>query len=208
MATPAAFWDNVAPKYAKSPISDVPAYEHTLSRVAAHLSKTDHVLEVGCGTGTTALHLADGVHQITGTDISGKMVEIARSKADDQMIMNAEFVAAGLQDLDLAPGTFDAVLAFNLFHLIPDLEADLALVAQKVRPGGLLISKTPCLGGRYRILMPMVGTMRLFGKAPYVRFLRTQEMAQHIRDAGFDILETGNFPKAPPAHFIVARKRA
>ena len=50
-----------APKYAKSPIKDVPAYEYTLGRTRSYLKPTDAVLELGCGTGGTALKLADAV---------------------------------------------------------------------------------------------------------------------------------------------------
>ena len=52
------FWDRIAPRYAKSPVRDQAAYEHTLDRVAHYLRPEHQVLELGCGTGTTAVHLA------------------------------------------------------------------------------------------------------------------------------------------------------
>ena len=52
------FWDGAAENYAKSPIRDVEAYNYTLERTRTYLSPTDKVLEVGCGTGSTALLLA------------------------------------------------------------------------------------------------------------------------------------------------------
>ncbi|MEL6287025.1 MAG: class I SAM-dependent methyltransferase, partial [Pseudomonadota bacterium] len=49
------------------------------------------VLELGCGTGSTALLLAPSVAQITGTDISGEMVRIANGKAADQGAQSVTF---------------------------------------------------------------------------------------------------------------------
>jgi ubiquinone/menaquinone biosynthesis C-methylase UbiE len=53
----------------------------TLDCTRKHLSASDNVLEVGCGTGTTALLLAPSVKQITASDISSRTIEIAREKA-------------------------------------------------------------------------------------------------------------------------------
>jgi ubiquinone/menaquinone biosynthesis C-methylase UbiE len=70
MADPARFWDRRADGYSKRPIKDMESYEKTLDCTRKHLSASDEVLEVGCGTGTTALRLAPVVKQITATDIS------------------------------------------------------------------------------------------------------------------------------------------
>ena len=55
------FWDGIAEKYAKRPISDMAAYEYTLGRTRSYLKPEDQVLELGCGTGSTALLLAGDV---------------------------------------------------------------------------------------------------------------------------------------------------
>ena len=74
MTATAKFWDGIAEKYAKSPIRDIESYEHTLQRTVSYLKPTDQVLELGCGTGRTALRLSGrGLH---------RTLRVARTIAD------------------------------------------------------------------------------------------------------------------------------
>ena len=78
------FWDRVAHKYSRDPIKDMVGYTRTLESTRHRLRETDTVLEFGCGTGTTALSLAQSVARLVGTDASSEMITIAREKADAQ----------------------------------------------------------------------------------------------------------------------------
>jgi len=201
-----SFWDRAAAKYARSPIKDMEAYEKTLARVRANLKADDHVLEVGCGTGSTALLLADAVREITASDVSSAMIEIAKGKAADQKIANVTFVHATPFDDALGATAYDAVLAFNLLHLLEDLPAAIRRLRDLVGPGGLFISKTPCLSEKKGFLRPVISLMRLFGAASYVNFFSIKTLEEEIAKAGFDIVETGDYPPSAPSRFIVARK--
>ncbi|MEC3863001.1 class I SAM-dependent methyltransferase [Mesobacterium sp. TK19101] len=198
----ATFWDRAAARYAKSPIRDMDAYEHTLARVSAYLRPDMRGLELGCGTGSTALRLAPKVAELTATDFSPAMIDIARGKITDQH--NLDFVVA---DPYHAPeGPFDVVMAFNLLHLLPNLESDLAQIHARLRPGGYLISKSVCLRDAQLWIRMIIPVLRAIGKAPYVSVFDIATLDDTIRRAGFEILETGVFPKKPPARFIVARR--
>ena len=205
-ASTAAFWDRLADGYAAKPVKDPKAYEHTLARARSHLSAQDRVLEIGCGTGTTALALADGVSSIHGTDISSRMIEIARDKARDQNVTNAGFAAVDADVLALPDGAPTAVLAFNLLHLLDDPAETVRQIFQTLPTGGTFISKTVCLGGQAWLFAPLIGLLRLFGKAPKVHMITVEAMDRMVRQAGFDIVETGTFPARPASRFIVARK--
>lgn len=204
--TTAAFWDRVAPKYSARPISNMTAYTHTLERSRSYLRDTDRVLEIGCGTGSTALLLAPNAKQIVATDISDEMVRIGRAKAAEQSVQNVSFHTATLEDGTIPGDPYDVVTAYNLLHLAPDTETAIAHISTLLKPGGLFISKTPCLAGKYSLLRPIIAVMRLFGKAPPVSFFRTRWLDAAMARHGFEIIESGNFPKSPPSHFIVARK--
>ena len=202
----ARFWDRIAPGYARKPVKDQVSYETTLERTRARLSSGDDVLEIGCGTGTTALKLADAARHILATDISPQMIRIGEEKAREARIANVDFLAATVEDTRLDGRGFDAVLAFNLLHLVEDLDETLRRVASLVKPGGHFISKTVCLEGQGWYFKPMISVMQTFGKAPYVNFLTIKGLERDIEAAGFEILETGDYPAKPPSRFVVARK--
>ena len=198
----AAFWDRIAERYAARPVSDTASYEATLERVRHWLRPEMQVLELGCGTGSTAERLAGDVSQFTASDFSAEMIRIAESRCE---AANLRFLCAGVGDA-LGGGPYDAVMAFNLLHLLDDLEGCLSQIHATLGEGGLFLSKTPCVAGKW-YLWPAVRVLQALGKVPPVRFLRPAQLETAIREAGFDILETGGYPAKLPNHFVVARKQ-
>ncbi|MEJ6404481.1 class I SAM-dependent methyltransferase [Yoonia sp. 2307UL14-13] len=201
--TEAAFWDRLALKYSRKPIDNVPAYEATLDRTRTFLHADDHILEMGCGTGGTAILLAPSVAHVTATDISEKMVEIARAKKQPGNVSFQQ--AAALSPVPDAP--FDAICAFNLLHLLPDLPKALAHLKASVKPGGFVITKTPCLGEMNMFLPIAIGAMRLVGRAPYVNSFTINALEQAFRETGFTLVETAHFLDQKNSRFIVAKHR-
>lgn len=204
----ARFWDRAARKYATDPIKDMRGYERTLDRISHLLDSSDTVLEIGCGTGTTALRLAPSVSRVIATDVSSEMIAIAREKATAQACQNVEFSVATVERAPGPDGAYDAVLAFNLLHLVADRPSALAHVHRLLKPGGLFVSKTPCLSEMNSLIRLAVPVMRLVGKAPYVSFFSATELEAEIADAGFSIIERGRHgSESKDARiFIVARK--
>ena len=202
------FWDKMAPKYAESQMRSVDDYEHTLARTLSYLTPQMRVLEVGCGTGTTALRLAPHVKAFVGTDQSSEMIRIARDKAADEH-SNLEFRVLGAAESAQLEEGFDVVMGFNLFHLVPDADAVLADIFKMLKPGGLMISKTPCLmdkafGWKRFLVAGMLPILKRIGKAPDVGLWRIADVDRRIADAGFETLEAGNFPAI--SRYVVARK--
>ncbi|MCF2871130.1 class I SAM-dependent methyltransferase [Octadecabacter sp. G9-8] len=205
----AKFWDKIAPKYAKDAIADMPAYEYTLERTISYLKADDRVLEMGCGTGSTALLLAPHVREIVGTDISPEMINIARGKASDGGTTNAEFRVANAKDSANLQDSFDVVLGHNLFHLVDRAEDIFADVYRMLPVGGYFISKTPCLadpafGFKRHAIRAILPLMKWIGKAPAVRFLTHADLESALKFAGFTIVEAGNFPAI--SRYIVAKR--
>ena len=202
--TDAAFWDRIAPRYAKSPISNVDAYEATLARVRTYLGPRSKVLELGCGTGMTALKLHQNTASYTATDISPGMIEIAKERLTDVDAPHPAFEVGGVSAEDLRTHDANTVLAFNLLHLVPNLETTLKDIHAALPENGLFISKSPALGEKW-YLRPLIGAMQLIGKAPYVRSFKINALDKMIETAGFRIDETALFGSMP-SRFVVARK--
>ncbi|MEM9900813.1 MAG: class I SAM-dependent methyltransferase [Pseudomonadota bacterium] len=199
----AAFWDRAAKKYAASPIAFPDAYAETLDRVRHQLPQKAEVLEVGCGTGSTALLLAENTVRYDATDFSAKMLEIARAKPEAAALPHLNFIQADVVDAPIGP--YHAVLAFSVLHLVDDLPAALRAIRARLAPDGLFISKTVCLADLGLWLRVLVPFARLVGLAPPVRFLSGHALERSIRDAGFDIVESADLPAKRAARFVVSR---
>ncbi len=204
----ARFWDRVARKYAKHAIKDPAGYQRTLDRTRELMPADAQVLELGCGTGTSALALAPRVDRIVATDISAEMTTIAREKAAAQDCRNIELTVATPNAMPWPDATFDCVLAFNLLHLVPARGEMLAAARRLLKPGGLLITKTPCLAEMNPLLRLAVPVMRAIGQAPYVDFFSGAELEREVASAGFAIVERARHGsgRKDSRVFLVARK--
>ena len=189
IASGARFWDRASRKYARSRIADPDGYERTLERTRVHLQPGYSVLELGCGTGTTALRLADGARSYLGTDISGGMIAIAQEKLAVDPIPALSFRTATAEELVHEESRFDAVLGFNYLHMVRDVPDTLRSIHALLKPGGLYISKTPCLGDMNPLIpLLLLPVMRAIGKAPHVSSFSASMLEQSIVNAGFDVL--------------------
>jgi ubiquinone/menaquinone biosynthesis C-methylase UbiE len=210
-ARKARFWDRIAAKYAADPIADMAGYEATLRRVQSLLFPNQDVLEIGCGTGTTALRLAPYTRRLRATDVSAGMVAIAREKLAAEPVPQLSFDLADADAEVAGPGEYDVVLAFNLLHLVSDLDRALQLAERALRPGGLLISKTACLS-EMNPLIPWLALplMRAIGRAPYVRCFDAAALQSAITRQGMDIVSVERHGTRGKDFrvFIVARKPA
>lgn len=200
-----SFWDRIAKKYARKPVADPIAYEAKLARVRALVRAGDRVLEIGCGTGSTALTLAPAVAEIVATDFSETMIEIAEEKRVAAGILNVHFKKADAAER--MPGRpFDVIAAFSVLHLVQNAPSLLHSVHDQLKPGGLFLSKTVCLGDANAALRLFVRALGLVGVAPQVSFLRKKDFDRALVRAGFDILESRHFGKGRLNPFIVAQR--
>jgi len=212
-AAKARFWNRIARKYAADPIADVAGYEATLGRVRALLSPEHSVLEIGCGTGTTALRLAASTRRMLATDVSAEMIAVAReklaSRPQSQPLQQLRFGVAEAETSASYGACHDAVLAFNVLHLVSDLDLTLQAILSTLKPGGLFISKTPCLGEMNPIIPRLVvPLMRALGKAPDVLVFDAARLRSAFERHGFEIeaVERHGSKRKDIRVFIVARR--
>lgn len=209
-ALKARFWDRIARKYAADPIADMAGYETTLRRVQGLLSTDQDVLEIGCGTGTTALRLAPFTRRLRATDVSAGMIAIARDKLAAQPVPQLSFDIADADAPVGGPGEYDVVLALNVLHLVSDLDRALELAVRALRPGGLLITKTVCIAEMNPLIRLALPLMQAIGKAPPVLCFNAEQLQAAIDRQYMDIVsvERHGTRGKDIRVFIVARKLA
>ncbi|GAA5009209.1 class I SAM-dependent DNA methyltransferase [Streptomyces siamensis] len=156
------------------------------------LPARSRVLDLGCGTGVpTSRQLADAGFEVVGIDLSGGMVELARSYVPAAMFHQmdlADLRPGGPRDL----GRFDAVAAFFSLLMLPRAEIPLALatIRHLLVPGGLFVlSMVEADVDDFSI--PFLGnTIRVSG---YLR----EDLLKVIEAAGFDVVEESSYTYAP-----------
>lgn len=201
------FWDRVADKYSKRPVPDEAVYQKKLEVTRGYFRPDMQVLEFGCGTGSTAIVHAPFVAHIRAVDVSERMIEIARGKAEAENVTNVTFERSSFDDLAAPERAYDAVLGLSILHLLDDRDAAIARIHGMLQPGGIFVSSTPCLGGllRFLPLRVVLPVLALFGRVPKVAFFSVEALKASLTNAGFEIDYTWQ-PGVGKAIFIVVRK--
>jgi len=207
MGRPTKFWDRIAERYAKRPVADEASYQKKLQVTQEYLRPDMEVLEFGCGTGTTAIHHAPHVKHIRAIDISAKMIEIAQRKADAGKVENATFEQSTIEDLSVPDRTLDVVMGHSILHLLEDKDAAIAKVHRMLKPGGVFVSSTACLGDTMKWFKVIGPVGHFFGLIPMVKVFTMQELVDSLTAAGFAIDHQWQ-PDKGKAVFIVAKKAA
>lgn len=207
MSKIARFWDRHAVGYSKRKVTNEDAYQKKLEQARAYLTPDAEVFEFGCGTGTTALNLADDAGHILAIDASQKMIEIAQGKARDQHKENVTFAQDEIESFVGLGKQFDVVMAHSILHLLKDRQTVLKQVHDLLKPDGVFISSTMCMKGVWPWLRIIVPLGHFFGLLPLVRFFRPDELLAEIQQAGFEV-EVSWQPTLKEGLFVIARKKA
>src|SRR5262245_33667625 len=151
-----------------------------LEILAGRVGPGGAVLDLGCGPGWTSSFLAQAGYRVTGVDISDRMIEIARERADRDNV-DVDFQVGDMEDLDLGRADYDAAMFFDCLHHCPAYGAALKQAAAHLRPGGhVLLLETTWL---HRISPHARKVTREFGVTE-LGFTRRQ-LRRALADAGF-----------------------
>jgi ubiquinone/menaquinone biosynthesis C-methylase UbiE len=126
---PLAFWERIGTR--------------TVTRLKLPTGAT--ILDVGCGTGASALPAAEVIGprgSVLGVDLSARLLDQARTKATTRGLTNVEFRLADMTALGYLDGHFDAVVSVFSIFFVPDMESVVRELWRMVRPGGLLAITT------------------------------------------------------------------
>ncbi len=126
---PLGFWDRIG--------------QRTVDRLG--LLAGAKVLDVGCGTGASALPAAEVIGRdgsVVGIDLSARLLDRGRSKARTRGLTNVEFQLGDMTALEYPNGHFDAVVSVFSIFFVPDMEGLVRELWRMVRPQGKLAVTT------------------------------------------------------------------
>jgi 2-polyprenyl-3-methyl-5-hydroxy-6-metoxy-1,4-benzoquinol methylase len=181
--------------------------------VAAAVPTAGRVLEIGCGHGLLATHLAlaSADRDVVGTDVDGDKIQAAQRAAAG--ITNLTFAPAAPGELP--DGPFDAICVVDVLYLI-DREGERGLVhaaAERLAPGGVLVLKemapSPAWKFRWMVLQERLAVQVLRITAGHdLTFVPPDELATWCTEAGLVEVAHTRLDRGylHPHHLVVARK--
>ncbi len=195
----------MAGRYSKSPVADEASYQEKLRVTRTYLQPDSEVLEFGCGTGSTAISHSPYVRNIHAIDISSKMLEIAQKKADREGIENVTFENSTIEEIRVPDDSLDVVLGLSILHLLENKEEAIAKIHRMLKPGGVFVTSTACIGDTMKFIKIIVPVGKFFRLIPLVTVFTTEELVGSLTGAGFTIDHQWS-PGKGKAVFIVGKK--
>jgi 2-polyprenyl-3-methyl-5-hydroxy-6-metoxy-1,4-benzoquinol methylase len=203
-------WDKLAGNWDKPGVSLGKNDIRILEKTNKYLDCGKRVLDYGCATGSISLGIADKVKEVQGIDISSRMIDIAVRKAGERNIKNAYFRESTIFAEKLEKESFDIILALNILHLLENSPLAMNSINKLLKPGGIFISATPCLGEKHIVSILMntpVFLLSRLGVLPRVNFFSVGGLKRSITDSNFRIMETEYLAMRPLNEVLcIARK--
>jgi SAM-dependent methyltransferase len=98
------------------------------------------VLDLGCGAGQLAHHLArSGAAEVVGVDVSERMLALARAQWAHPRVT---YCRAAIEDVTFAPARFELVVSSLVLHYVEDYSGLVLRIAEWLMPGGVLVYST------------------------------------------------------------------
>ena len=133
------------------------------------------------------------------------MIEISVKKATERKIRNIGFERTTIFDEKFSEGSFDAIIAFNLFHLLEEPQKYFQRMNQILKPGGLIISATPCMS-EAPVLNHVLEFFSLIGLTPELNSFTGTEMEQLFLNASFKTIEMNRIKPKSPQYICISKK--
>ena len=133
------------------------------------------------------------------------MIYSAKNRAVEQNINNIKFIRTNISDKSFQGFSFDIITAFNMLQYVTERQQLYSAIYQNLKPQGLFISSTACLGERKSMIRFMLTGMSILKIGPDIGFYKASELEHEIQTSGFTIIEAADIAKLPE-RFIIARK--
>jgi 2-polyprenyl-3-methyl-5-hydroxy-6-metoxy-1,4-benzoquinol methylase len=203
------FWDKLSLNYDKK--AKDKTYSMIVNKCRKYVNPDDVVLDFACATGLYSFEFAAGVKEIVAFDSSSKMIEIAKRKAEDNKIGNILFSQSTLFDEQFRSDTFNIILALNILLYMDDLQKVTQRMRELLKPGGLVITSTACLGEKRSFagifISAVVFILSKLKVLPRLWFLKIETLEKAFTKEGFKIVEADMFSDSmATGYFAVMQK--
>jgi ubiquinone/menaquinone biosynthesis C-methylase UbiE len=194
-------YDNIASQYDayRDPFNN----EAELNELMSLVEPGGHILDAGCGSGVVSRALIDNGFQVTGIDISQKMIGIAR-----QLVPDAEFIVGDMIALEFDNETFDGIVStYAVFHIPRTMHFSLFQDLHRLlKKGGALLFS---IGSRETDGTDGVWEWEDFQSVPmFWSYYPPSKTIELLESAGFQIVFSRNVEQAGETHhWILARAK-
>jgi len=200
----AKFWDRASKNYDKGDSVDE-TYLKMLEIMRKYLKNSDTLMDFGCATGSISIDLSENVRKVIGIDISSEMIKLAKEKAIEHKAENVYFARSTIFDERHHEGSFDAIMAFNILHLLDDPDMAIKRINELLKEGGVFISNTVCLKDKGSMISTMMSIISKMPFLPNVKNFTVAELNGIMEKNGFKIMESMTFEDEHHP-FIIAKK--
>ena len=98
-------------------------------------------------------------------------------------------------------------MAFFVLHFFEDIDAVMKRVHELLKPGGIFISETACLGSKSKLVGNLLRYAGHLGFLPRITLLTTSQLEQSLKKTNFTITEKTKFSERPDAEFTLIAKK-
>lgn len=158
------------------------------------------VLEVAAGTGLVTTVIARSATEVVATDYAESMIDILKERVAAAKLFNVRCERADLYALPYDAGSFDAVVAANVLHLVPDLDGALHSLMHVLRPGGRLVVPTFCHS--QTLLSAFVSRLLAITGFPGHRRFTTDSLVSELTKRGLSIVNQETIAGLIPVAFV------
>jgi ubiquinone/menaquinone biosynthesis C-methylase UbiE len=185
--------------------ADNPFQRAAVADLLGRLAPGSSILDLGCGSGVPASQaLAAAGHNVTGVDVSGRMVELAKGQ-----VPTGQFIREDMLRVQFDDASFDAIVAYFSLLMLPkrDVVAMLGRIARWLRGDGLFSLAMVNFDADAEPVEFMGISVRVTGYSP-------AGMESVVRQSGLTVISMDTVEHHPPEGpsepqiFCLARKEA
>jgi ubiquinone/menaquinone biosynthesis C-methylase UbiE len=194
------FWEKRAASYDRSLRLFGRPFPRMLSLVSDAVSGATNVLEVAAGTGIVTTAMAPRVGHLVATDYAAAMLRALQKRVGEAGLDNVECEHADIYALAYPPGSFDAVVACNVLHLVPQLPPALEALCRVLSLGGKLVAPSFC-HDETRTSRAVSRGLAIIGQPMHRRFTTTS-LREALEQAGIRVRHAETIPGLIPIGYV------